>query len=94
MEQIFKNNCTQDAFDAWLNNNGITPHPMDEERFYTFAFEYFKNEEYIDQRAFVKICKKYTHTTRTENRGICQKYYQRLITLVNFMKWNKKTHKL
>ena len=30
MEQIFKNNCTQDAFDAWLNNNGITPHPMDE----------------------------------------------------------------
>jgi hypothetical protein len=90
MEQIFKNNCTQDAFDAWLNNNGITPHPMDEERFYTFANEYAKNNENIDEKIFVKICKKYTHTSHSVNRGICQKYYHRLVAIVNFYKWYQK----
>lgn len=95
MKQIFSNDATQKAFDSWLSiGGGINPNPEDKERFYTFANEYAKNNENIDEKIFVKICKKYTHTSHSVNRGICQKYYQRLITLVDFMKWNKKTHKL
>lgn len=91
MKQIFSNDATQKAFDSWLSiGGGINPNPEDEERFYTFAYEYAKNNENIDEKIFVKICKKYTHTSRTENRGICQNYYHRLVAIVKFYKWYQK----
>lgn len=89
------NESTQKAFVSWLEiSEGISPNTSDEERFYVFAYNYFKNEDNLDEKTFVKMCKKYTHTTRCEKRGICQKYYRKLMTIIDFLKWNSKNQKL
>lgn len=86
------NESTQKAFESWLTiGGGINPNIADEERFYVFAYEYFRNKDNIDEKTFVKMCKKHTHTTCREKRGICQKYYRKLMTIIDFLKWNSKT---
>ena len=56
MKQIFSNDATQKAFDSWLSiGGGINQNPEDKEIFYTFAYEYAKNNENIDEKIFVKI---------------------------------------
>lgn len=85
---LFKSKETEDAFYAWLNiGGGVNPNPQDEERFHLFAYLFIKNKEDIKERRFVEECKKYTHTTRNLNRGICQTHYRRLMNIVAFMKF-------
>ena len=82
---------TQKAFDAWLKwDNGIEYHPADDAEFYAFAVQYYNNRENMSKKDFVKMCKQRTHTTRREKRGICQKYYERLTIIINFLKWKTK----
>lgn len=83
---------TETAFDSWAGkwSNGIECHPADDEFFYAFALEYYMNGEKMRKEDFVKKCKQYTHTTQRLKRGICQKYYERLNTIVYFLKWNSK----
>lgn len=89
------NESTQKAFDSWLEiSGGISPNTSDEERFYVFAYKYFKNKDNLDEITFVKMCKKHTYTTRNEKRGICQKYYRRLMTIVEFLKWLSKDYNI
>ena len=87
MASIFKNNETQKVFDEWIQPfNGINPHPLDDERFYAFVRKYYLNNEAVSREVFSKEARKYTHTTRTINRGICQKYYDRMISIIGFIK--------
>lgn len=91
MDKRFKKESTEQAFNAWLAiGGGINSNPKDVERFYEFAREYFKNGEVLEKEVFVKMCKKFTHTTRQTNRGICQKYYEKLKTIVEYLKWDDK----
>ena len=83
---IFKCKNTNKAFLDWIKVFGATYHPSDVIRFYDFAVVYYRNREDVSKKAFVKECKKYTHTTQRENRGICQKYYEKLFTIVEFLK--------
>ncbi len=87
----FKSSSSQQKFESWMNiGGGINPNTADEERFFDFVVEYYKNKEQVDEKTFVKICKYYTHTTRRINRGICQKYYRRLQDFIRFIKWQNK----
>lgn len=89
--KCFKNKSSQEKFESWMNiGGGINPNPPDEERFFDFVAEYYKNNEHVDEKTFVKICKYYTHTTRRINRGICQNYYHRLELIIRFLKWQTK----
>ena len=91
MKKMFKNESTKQAFNAWLAiGGGINPHPKDVERFYDFAHEYFKNGEDLHKEEFVEMCKEITHTTLQTNREICQKYYEKLKTIVEYLKWDDK----
>ena len=88
MDKIFKEESTQKAFESWLKiSTGIAPNTPDKNRFYAFAYEYFKHGEFIDKDTFVKKCKAFTHTTRSTNRGVCQKYYEKLELIVDFLKY-------
>lgn len=88
MEEKLKKDLTLKAFESWLEiGGGINPNPEDVERFYKFACEYCNNGENLSKKTFVKMCKKYTRTTRNINRGVCQKYYDRLNTICDFIKW-------
>ena len=86
--KCFRNPSTQKKFESWMNiGGGINPDTADEKRFFNFVVEYYNNGENVDEKTFVKICKYYTHTTRTINRGICQRYYHRLEVIVRFLKY-------
>lgn len=83
---LFNSESTEKAFMSWLTiGGGVNPNPQDNERFFVFARLYFENEESITQDAFVKAAKKLTHTSKRVNRGICQKYYRKLITIQDFL---------
>ena len=88
-KQVFKNASTQKAFDQWANKwiDGITRHELSDKDFYHFAHVYYKNRENISKEKFVYICKKWTKTSRNNRRGICQKYYGKLETIIDFMQW-------
>ena len=89
--KCFKSKSTQDKFESWMNiGGGINPNTVDEERFFDFVVEYYRNKENVDEKTFVRICKYYTHTTRRINRGICQKYFHRLEVITRFIKWQNK----
>ena len=96
MEHQILQDSSRKTFESWAAkwSDGIETHPKDDENFYAFACEYYKNGEHLDEKTFVKMCKTYTHTTRRQKRGICQKYYRRLMTIVAFLKWDNKTHRI
>ena len=88
---MFNSHSVEEAFIAWLTiGGGINPNPLDEERFFRCVTAYYENGEDVSKEAFVKECKKYTHTSRTQNYGICQKYYNRLDIIVRFLKTTRK----
>ena len=85
MKSIFKSEETQKAFEKWITPyNGINPHPLDDERFYSFVKVYIKMEESVTREVFSKEAKRYTHTTKNYKRGICQKYYDKLNSIIEF----------
>jgi len=89
--KIFTCKSTQDTFNSWMQiGGGINPNTSDVERFYAFVSKYFENGEYISKEVFVKECKRYTHCTRIVNRGVCQKYYYKIETIVDFLKYQSK----
>lgn len=82
---------TEKAFREWLELwNGIQVHPLDMDRFYTFAEAYYNNSEDVPKELFCKEAKKFTKTSRKHNYGLTQKYYNRLITIVEFLKWQNR----
>jgi hypothetical protein len=84
---IFKNDATQKAFEAWISPfNGIQIHPLDDERFYSFVKQYCLNGENVSRDVFSKEAKRYTRTTKTYKKGICQKYYDKLFAINAFVK--------
>lgn len=88
---IFKSKETEQAFENWLAiGGGVNPHPEDDTRFYHFTEIFCKNSEFLDKDTFVQQCKKSTHTTRRLNRGICQEYYKKLTTIVDFIHYQNK----
>lgn len=86
MEEKFLKESTLKAFESWLKiGGGFNPHPNDIERFYEFAYEYYKNKENLSDEMFSKMCKEYNANNFDES--ICQKYYDRLKTICDFVKW-------
>lgn len=84
------NSSTRKAFDQWLSEYGATYHPCDIKRFNKFALLYCRDKANdISEKEFVKKVKEKTHTTRSENRGIAQKFYRRLQNIQSFYKDNE-----
>ena len=89
---IFKSEQTQKMFDSWLAiSGGISPNEPDQQRFHDFVKTYYLNGENVTENSFVKECKKVTYTSRSVNRGICQRYYRRLDDIVKFLERYKIT---
>lgn len=86
MEEKFLKDSTLIAFKSWQEiGGGFNPHPNDIERFYKFAYEYYSNKENLSDEMFSKMCKEYNADNFDES--ICQKYYDRLKTICDFIKW-------
>ena len=86
-KQFLKAEESQRAFDSWMQiGQGAKYNPCDDERFFEFAIACYKNKEIISEEQFIKEVKRRTHITRTENRGIAQKYYRSLLLLIEFQK--------
>ena len=86
---MFLTEQTKKAFNEWVANWGATYHPEDVNRFNKFALLYCKEpQNQINKSEFVKEVKKYTKTSIRLNRGIAQKFYQRLETIKSFCESN------
>lgn len=87
MKSVFKSETTEKAFFAWVNLANY--HPEDEKRFYEFARHYYNAGEEVSKDVFVKIAKSISPTTSAHHRGMFQKYYLKLETIVGFLKSEK-----
>lgn len=82
-----KSEKTKEAFNAWLKTfDGIQIHPLDDERFYQFVKQFYLQDESVTREAFSKEAKRYTYTSRSYKRGICQKYYDKMMVIIDFIK--------
>lgn len=82
-----KSEKTKEAFDAWIKTfDGIQIHPLDDERFYQFVKNFYLQGENVTREAFSNEAKRYTHTSRLYKRGICQKYYDKMMVIIDFIK--------
>ena len=87
----FKTKSVEEAFLRWATLWGGNPqqtHPKDNEVFYDFAMALFRNEDILllDKNDFVRFAKKYIPTSSTHNRGLTQRYYDKLVIINDFMK--------
>lgn len=84
MENIFKSKETKKTFFAWASLANY--HPEDEIRFYEFARQYYNADEEVNREVFVKAAKAIHQTTLKHHRGMFQKYYLKLETIIGFLK--------
>lgn len=95
MDTIFNSSKTEKAFLSWAklwDSNPQESHPLDVEMFHEFAKTYFLEKENVSREIFVKYAKKIIPTTNDHNRGLVQRTYDHLQTIVLFLIDSKRKH--
>lgn len=87
---LFKSKEVKESFLRWANiwdGNPQETHPLDNSLFYAFALKVFINEDIhkIDKEEFVRFAKKHINTTAHHNKGLVQRYYERLVIINEFL---------
>ena len=87
----FETNEVRDVFLRWAtlwDGNPQETSVQDNSLFYEFALKFFQNESILllKKEDFVRYAKKHIHTSLTHNRGLIQRYYDRLVIINEFLK--------
>ncbi len=81
---------TRKAFHSWLAPIEPNYHPLDDERFFSFAETCYSEKDEITKEEFVKYAKSLHPTTNKHHRGMYQEYYDKLVVIVQFLKWKNR----